>query len=440
MKPKIWIILIVAGFLTSFQSMIVKPNIILVLTDDQTYESIAKMPYVSSLEWITFDNAYENVGLCCPTRATILTGQYDTHTGVLNNMPPDDGQALNELQTLPVWLNGAGYTTGLFGKYLNGYPWDRGNYIPPGWDRWISFFEPAGIEYKDYQLYEDGVVKSYANYSTDTLFNKAITFIKTTEPPFFVYLVPKTPHAPYTPAARHVGIYADEPVIHDPNFNEADVSDKPQYIRNLSLVNVTTEDSNRRKQWEMMLVVDEGMERIDLALAEMGLTENTVVIFMTDNGFAHGEHRWVAKKCPYDVCLKTPLLIRYPGQPARHITELVSDVDIAPTLLELAGGSPGLVVDGVSLVPLIENTNTSWRTEILNHWGGGGTVQRGNPPIFWSIRTDQYRYTELIAGAKELYDYSIDPYELTNLINDSDYDLIQADLKARLDALKLQAE
>lgn len=120
-----------------------QPNIILVLTDDQTLD-IGHMPYLSSrTDWTSFTNAFENVSLCCPSRASILTGQYDTHHGVMNNTGSANGQALDESNTLPVWLKSAGYTTGLVGKYLNGYPFQRGPYIPPGWDTWDTFIYNA---------------------------------------------------------------------------------------------------------------------------------------------------------------------------------------------------------------------------------------------------------------------------------------------------------
>jgi arylsulfatase A-like enzyme len=421
-----------------------RPNIVLILTDDETLESVAKMPYLSSrTDWSTFDNAFENVSLCCPSRASILTGQYDTHTGVLDNTGAHDGRKLNEANTLPVWLHRVGYRTALIGKYLNGYPWTRGNYIPPGWDDWHAFLTPPGVNYFGYKLNENGVVHSYdaatADYSTDVLASKAVNFVQSAPTPFFLYFAPHAPHPPFIPAPRHAGVYATAPVRHSPNFNEADVSDKPAFIRRLGLRDAARMDRDRRHQWEMMLAVDEGIKKIDAALAARGQLGNTVEIFLTDNGFAHGEHRWEAKRCEYDVCMHSPLMIRYPGQPARHIPDLAQNIDMAATIADIAGAIPGLAQDGISLVPLIKGTATSRRTELLEHWGGGGTVGLGTPPNFWAIRTRRYLYVELVTGEKELYDYTVDPFELGNKAGKSAYASVQRDLAMRLAALKMKA-
>ncbi|MBA3723701.1 MAG: sulfatase [Candidatus Levybacteria bacterium] len=421
-----------------------KPNIVFILTDDEMMDSVAKMPYLNSrTDWITFDNAFLNNALCCPSRSSILTGQYDSHTGVLNNVPPNDGQKLNEANTLPVWLQQqGGYKTALVGKYLNAYPWNRGNYIPAGWNEWQAFSAP-GPGYYNYTLNENGTTRTYGStadeYSTDVLAAKAVNFINSSQGPFFLFFTPNAPHNPYTPAPRHKGRYVKEPVVHDPSFNEADVSDKPAYIRKLPTLNLASLDKDRRSTWEMMLAVDESMKKIDDALVAKGVADNTIVIFMTDNGYALGEHRWKQKKCPYSTCMRTPLLVRYPGQQGKHVTQLVQNIDLASTIAQFAGVTPGIQQDGMSLVPLIEGTATSWRSELLQRWGGGGGVTVGNPPNFFSIRTEQYLYIEYVNGEKELYDYAIDPYEVNNKAGKPEYATIQSDLVSRLTVLKQKA-
>ncbi len=420
-----------------------KPNIVFIMTDDENIDSVAKMPYLSSrTDWITFDNAFLNVSLCCSSRSTILTGQYDSHTGVLNNVPPNDGQKLNEANTLPIWLQQGGYKTAMIGKYLNGYPWNRGEYIPAGWNEWQAFTKP-GPAYYNYTLNENNTTRTYgstaADYSTDVLATKAVNFINTAQGPFFLYFAPNAPHSPFTPAPRHKGKYLNEPVPHDQSFNEADVSDKPAYIRNLVKPNAYNLDANRRKTWEMMLAVDDSLKKIDDALVARGVADNTIIIFMTDNGFAYGEHRWQKKRCPYSVCMRTPLLVRYPGQQAKHVPQLVQNIDIASTISQIAGVTPGIYQDGMSLVPLIEGTSQSWRNELLQKWGGGGKVSADNPPNFFSVRTEQYLYTEYVTGEKELYDYAIDPYEVNNQAGKPAYATIQNDLVSRLQALKQKA-
>ncbi|HVW71543.1 MAG TPA: sulfatase [Candidatus Paceibacterota bacterium] len=421
-----------------------KLNVILFLTDDETFESIAKMPYLSSrTDWITFDHAYENVALCCPSRSSILTGEYDTHTGVQNNGGHDNGENLNESATLPVWLHSAGYQTALIGKYLNDWPWGRGLYVPPGWDDWVTLLRTEGSDeyaYFNYDLDDNGSVEHFGSstedYETDVLTGKALDFLSTTTTPFFLEFTPHAPHAPFVPAPKYAHTYDSEPVVHHADFHEADVSDKPAYIRAIPQFPLSnSDDTDRRHQWDMMLSLDDSMKAFDQELATRGLASTTVMIFMTDNGYAHGEHRWETKRCPYDVCAETPLLIRYPGQSARHIQNLVTNLDIPATIAEIASTTPNIPQDGASLLPLITGSSTPWRDGVLQHWIGSN-----NLPDFWSIRTSQYRYTEYGTGEKELYDYSVDPYELTNKAGTSGYVTIQANLAAELADLKADAQ
>jgi arylsulfatase A-like enzyme len=423
-----------------------KPNIILILTDDQTFDSVSKMPYLSSRsDWIKFTNAYLETSLCCPSRATLLTGQYDTHTGVLHIYDENNGEQLDESQTLAVWLKAAGYKTALLGKYLNQYPWDRGNYIPPGWDKWFAFSRILGPtrHYFEYTINDNGKTKKFGSksedYSTDVLATQAVRFIRDVKQPFFLYLSVYAPHKPFLAAPRDKGAYKDAHVNLDPNFNEDNVSDKPEFIQALPKLDVSQQKANTRHQWEALLAVDDAIKSIVKELEDKKILEKTVIIFMTDNGYAHGEHRWVGKRCPYDVCMRTPLLVYYPGKGGGKIENLVGNFDIAPTIVELAGAKAGIGQDGVSLVPLIEGKATSWRDAILGHWGGGGFVSPSNPPNFWSVRTSNYRYTEYDTGEKELYDYSVDPYELNNKINQSSYAAVQSSLVRKLAALKAQA-
>lgn len=418
-----------------------RPNIILVLTDDQTFDT-SRMPYLSSrADWIRFTQAFENVSLCCPSRSSILTGQYDTHTGVMNNVGPSDGQMLDETNTLPVWLKSAGYTTALVGKYLNGYPYQRTPYIPPGWDTWDAFLGAAN--YYKYTLLKGNTVVNYgstaADYSTDVFTGLANQFIANTQQPFFLYYAPHTPHSPFVPSPAHLNALANVTVTHGADFNEADVSDKPAFIRAAPLLSPSLMNANRKKTWAMMLSVDDAMKQFDATLAAKGQLNNTIEIFMTDNGMAFGEHRWTKKRCEYDVCMRTPLLIRMPGHPAGQISRLVQNIDIASTIAELSGATTGRPQDGMSLVPLINGTATTWRDALLQHWGGGGPVQVGNPPNFWAIRTDRYRYVELMTGEKELYDYAVDPKELQNRAGDPTYAAVEQQLATHLAAMRTAA-
>jgi arylsulfatase A-like enzyme len=409
---------------------LVKPNVVLIMTDDQPLSSLAKMPYVNGrTDWIRFDTAYLNVALCCPTRASTLSGQYSHHTGVETNT----GKPFRDEQTIATWLRAAGYRTGYVGKYMNEYPFDRGaTYIPPGWDDWQAFTE---VGYYHYTLNENRALRTYgsasSDYSTDVLAAKAVEFIKASSSPFFLQFMPYAPHVTRAIAPRHVGRFANEPVQLPPNFSEADVSDKPAWVRALPPMSADAKTRTHREIWETMLAVDEAVAKIDEALTAKGVRNNTIVIFMTDNGYALGSHRWNQKKCPYEECIRTPLLVRYPGQPGRTVSEVVSNVDIAPTLAAVAGTTPGIPQDGRSLVPLIENQSTAWRSGVLLRYIGDSDV-----PAFWGIRTARYKYLELATGEHELYDMLLDPYELQNVAGQIAYQTIQADHARQLEALK----
>jgi len=426
-----------------------QPNIVLILTDDQTMESVAKMPYVSSrTNWINFTSAWINNALCCPSRATILQGRYDTHTGVGNNVSAGN---FNESETLPVWLQRAGYRTGLFGKYFNGYPFGRGNYyVPPGWDEWQAGYGNMYKQY-DWNMSSNGTSVHYgtsaADYEVNVLAQKTSDFIAASAAsgqPFFAYFTPTATHSPWRASPTWSGKFATTPVKGSPNFNEADVSDKPAWVRALPTRDRSVMDANRRKEWAAAGSVDDAVRRIDGALQTAGVIDNTVVIFMTDNGYAFGEHRWVKKICEYNECNSTPLLVRYPGQGGRQDSHLISNVDLASTISEIGGATPGLPQDGMSFAPLLTGTPpASWRDGLLQHWSGGdGKGKPGTPdsvPQFWAVRTANWKYVEIDNGDKELYDEGADPYELTNRAGDATLAAVQADLKLKLDALKASA-
>jgi N-acetylglucosamine-6-sulfatase len=434
-----------------------KPNVVFVITDDQHIYHLKHMPYLSSKphgDWIEFANAFENTPLCCPTRATILTGQYSHHHGITGQ----SSIKFKDTSTIATWLKSAGYRTGLIGKYLNGYPTPTqpANYIPPGWDYWVA--NQDGVGYYNYKLTENGKTVSYGSapedYETDVLHRKAMNFLDTTptSTPFFLYLSTHAAHdSGNIPAPRHKGAYKTLPLFYGPNFNESDVSDKPAWVRALPLVSKSSMDTNQRLAAETLLAVDESIKGIMDKLIERGQLDNTVFIFMTDNGFSFGAHRWVQKMCVYEECVRTPLLIRYPGIGGnRTETRLVSSVDIAPTLAALSEVSPTHKVDGRSLVPLLNGTATEWRQSLLLEYQGA--PEPNEPPPFWAVRTPEWKYVELETDGKwrELYRVSIshggrpssdrkrDPYELENVVNRSDLSSIRSSLAAELQRLKAE--
>ncbi|MBI2238771.1 MAG: sulfatase [Actinobacteria bacterium] len=431
-----------------------RPNVVLIVSDDQPPGSLPHdppaMPYLQgrmedpSDHWVTFPNAFLNTPLCCPSRATLLTGRYSHRTGVLTN---DDGHLLDESSTLAVWLHGAGYFTGLVGKYLNRYPFGRGPYVPLGWDRWAGKMQGGGSSvYYDYTLVEQGFPVPYGSgpedYSTDVITARAVEFIRTApqDRPFFLEITPTAPHSPWIPAPRDAGAYASMPVAEPPSVGEEDVSDKPAWIRGLPELGPAVRavlDQDRRRAYEALRAVDDAVRRVVEALRDRGELEDTVILYLTDNGFSFGEHRWVGKQCPYEECIRTPFLVRYPGATSRADGHLVSNVDVAPTVADLAGISPGLPADGRSLVPLLEGSAPAgWREGVLLEWTGDPLV-----PAWWGVRTEDLSYVEYATGERELYDLTgtagpPDPFQLDDRADDPAYAALRAELAALLERLR----
>ena len=415
----------------SIPSNIKKPNIVLIISDDQTYESLGRMPYMGTQtnNWYKFTQAFTNVSLCCPSRAAMLTGQFSHHNQVEDNMKAD---RFNTEDNLITRLNDSGYHTALIGKYLNGWHNLGPLATPPGWDHFAAF---VATKFYDYQIFEDGIVTSYgseaADYSTDVVGQKALDFIATAQEPFFLQFSPYAAHGPFTPAPRHLGADVGA-FIKDESFNEADVSDKPLWIQGLPTRIEASMETMRLNQYRQLLSLDEWVKEINDLLVQKGILKNTVIIYVSDNSLAFGEHRLIGKTGGYDICNHIPLLIHYPDHRGRPIERLVSNVDIAPTIAELAGIQlPGS--DGISLVPLLEKPANLNRKGLLIHWAGEESVFV--TPAFWGIIEPEWKYMELATGEKELYDRINDPLELNNVARKPEYGAIQAQLQADLRAL-----
>lgn len=426
-----------------------RPNIVIILSDDQSPESLphepAVMPYLQGQaldpqgEWVRFTNAFLNTPLCCPSRASILTGRYSHETHVETNF---DGHLFDDSSTVATWLHDVGYTTGLVGKYLNGYPFGRAEFIPPGWDRWDGKEQGGGGSvYYDYTVLKQGFPVAYGggpgDYGTDVYASLAVNFIRTapTDKPFFLYFAPTAPHPPWTPPPRYENTYASMTMPHLPDLNEPDVSDKPAWVRalpSLTPEELTGLDRARRLEYEALLGVDDAVRNILQALTARGELENTVIFYLTDNGFSFGEHRWVTKDCAYEECIHTPFLVRFPGAVTRVDDHLVSNVDLAPTLAELADTQPGGPVSGRSIVPLLQGRPPpDWPSGVLLEWAGDDRI-----PPWWGVRTQDFLYVELDTGERELYDLRTDPFELVNVVNDPSYGNTVTRLSAQLAALK----
>ena len=436
-----------------------KPNIVVIVTDDQRWDTTGPeyMPVANSVlypESIRFTNTIAAVPLCCPSRASIFTGLYSYHHGVIDNQGDYGAPKFNDTSTIATWLDGAGYRTGLFGKYMNLY-----NKIapktPPGWDEWHAFLEDNG-NYKGYTLVENGALVSYSddmsNYSTEVLTDKAIQFINTTDPatPVFVYLAVFAPHfnlgggdmsSPPIPALVDDGAFAGLLPWRPPSYNEANVSDKPLWIQQLPLMSssvMATGDLFRIKQLESMLAVDRAIGELINTLKQTGRYNNTIFAFLSDNGLSWGEHRWNWRKwCAYEECVRIPFWIRIPGTTGRNDDALVNDVDLAPTLAELAGVRPPNDVDGLSLVDLVKTPLAPWRTEAYTEYLGS-YKPTGRSIVFREVRTDSYMYSEYDTGEREFYDLVLDPFQLLNRVNDPIYTQTVNDLQKLLQILRNQ--
>lgn len=429
-----------------------QPNIVLILTDDQRWDTLWAMPEVQMLlvgKGVTFSNAFAVNPLCCPSRASILTGQYSHTTGVYTNKPPFGGfPAFEDSSTVATWLQAAGYRTALVGKYLNGYQSAESSYVPPGWDRWFAFSGKSGGAYFDYPVSVDGVETTFTGpekYSTDVLASEATAFIRDTpaEQPVFLYFAPVAPHEPAMPAPRHAQAFSDLQLWRPPSYDEADVSDKPAYIEalpELAPEQETDIDRLRSDQYRSLLAVDEAVGDLVATLEETGRLSDTLIVFASDNGFAWGEHRWAGKRVPYEESIRIPLVIRYDFMvpTARTDGRLALNIDLAPTLAAAAGVAAPQV-DGRSLIPALSSAAGPWRESFLIE----NDIQPGpaeEVPTYCAVRTKRYVYVDYLASEdEELYDLTRDRGQLANAVDDPKYAAALGSLRNRLQRLCVPA-
>ena len=449
-----------------------RPNIVVVMTDDQTQASLTKMPTVSSElagHGTTFANNFTNWPLCCPSRATFYTGQYAHNHGVLGNSPPDGGFGrFIDTNTLPVWLQAAGYRTIHVGKYLNGYGEDATSttYVPPGWTEWYAATAGTTQSVYDYQLNQNGTLVPYgsavADFKQDVFTNLAVDAINRSAPggPFFLGVMYTAPHAggpnpnpqppsncgrTAKPAPRHAAAFNGEVLPLPPSYNEADVSDKPVAIQQMPPITAeegATIGRRYRCRLESLLSVDDGVRRIIDALEAAGELDRTMIVFTSDNGFFAGEHRVRSgKNRVYEEAVRVPLVIRGPGVPTGTVQDLSVNADLAPTIADAAGAKPGLVEDGRSLLPSAAHPARLHGRELLFEKGnafddGDGDDDAAQSGAFGAVRTSRYVYVQNATGELELYDLATDPYQLQNQILNPAYDKTEAALGARLSALR----
>jgi len=403
------------------------PNLVLVLTDDLDVETTNELPRIFDLvaaQGMRFTRAYVSMPVCGPARASLLTGRFPHNHGVVDNHPPYGGFPAfrrHEDSTIATWLHAAGYRTSLVGKYINDYPMDvPPEYIPPGWDDWyghLSAFEDG--RFFNYWVNDNGIVRRHAStpadYSADVETEHAVRFIRESvgrPEPLFLYLAPEAPHVPANYAARHGSEFRYSVAPRVPSFNESDVRDKPAQVRRRPLLTDAEVDRlDRIQRWRLrsMRAVEDMVDAVIQALAETDRLENTYLIFTSDNGLLMGQHRLPHKKrVVYEESIRIPLMVRGPGVRGTS-DEPVMLMDLAPTLLELAGVPIPEDVDGRSLVPLLRGQQVPWRADVL--------VEINNT---LALRTPDWLYAELATDELELYDMLADPYQLESLHKDAD--------------------
>jgi N-acetylglucosamine-6-sulfatase len=422
-------------------------NVVVILADDERWDSNVRMQNVQRLlagHGITFTNAFVTTSECCPSRASLLTGQYAHTTGVIQNFGPNSYPHFYEKSNLAVWLHDAGYDTALVGKYLNDYTVYGNHHIPPGWSTWVAMDSVPEERYYDYTLNENGKLVHYgtkvSDYSTDVLARKARQFVASAKEPFFLYFTPIAPHLPATPLPRDTKtpLRLQEP---RPNFNELNISDKPWrgiYRRILQPAAIHYIDHEiEDDQLRSLRDLDRQVGALVTSLERRGVLDRTVILYASDNGFLWGEHRLGGKIWPYEESIRVPLVVRVPWRNVWGTTrnELVLNIDYASTLAQLAGVEPRLPQDGRSFVTLLRGQSPPWRQDFVVEYLGASTYYDGGPPPFRALRTTRWLYVEYLNGWRELYDLHRDPYELRNIARNLTYASLRAQLDQRLHAL-----
>jgi N-acetylglucosamine-6-sulfatase len=422
-------------------------NVIFILSDDHRYDFMGFMGRPEFLETPNMDrmaregahlqNAFVSTSLCSPSRASILTGQYAHKHGVVDN------NTLVPKGTIffPQYLQEIGYETAFMGKWHMGHDNDEPR---PGFDRWLSF-RGQGVYY-DPTFNIDGERVERKGYITDLLTDYAVDWLKQDRSkPFFLYLSHKAVHAMFRPAKRHLGKYDTVTLPYPKTManTEENYRGKPSWVKeqrnswhgvDYMYHGQMDFDTFYRRYCETVLGIDESIGRVLAYLEESGLADATLVFYMGDNGFLFGEHGLIDKRCMYEESIRVPLLAYCPEiiKPGTKITQMVQNIDIAPTILDAAGLKAPENMDGRSMLPLLRCEEISWRDAILYeyYW------ERNFPqtPTVHGVRTDHYKYMHYhgIWDIDELYDINNDPEETQNLINSPDHQELVRELNQRM--------
>lgn len=420
-----------------------RPNIVFILVDDLRWDDNGANghPFVrtSSIDRIAregavFRNAFVTTPLCSPSRASFLTGQYARTHGIIDNT--NRSAASHRLMTFPLLLRRAGYETAFIGK------WHMGNddSARPGFDRWVSFKGQG--QYLDPEIAEDGKTVRVPGYITDILNARAIEFVRRPRSkPFLLYLAHKAVHPNilqrddgsvepigselFVSASRHRNLYKSEAIPRRPNWGKPPIG-KPALLRKVGDLpplgsQTVTDDVNIRGRLRALAAVDDGVGEIFRVLAETGQLDNTVMVFTSDNGHFYGEHGLnEERRLAYEESARIPLLISYRKlvPPRSVFSQMVLNIDIAPTLLELAGQEVPASIEGNSLLPLFKGMTKGWRASFVIEYFSDRVFPRIANMGYQALRTERWKYIRYreLEGMDELYDLTNDRYEMTNLI------------------------
>jgi arylsulfatase A-like enzyme len=488
-----------------------RPNILVVMTDDQAAADVAKMPNVRRLlaaRGTTFTEAIDSFPLCCPARATFITGQYAHNHGVGGNFYPYGWYGMKDRgNTLPRWLQKVGYRTALIGKWLNGYgAQDAHGEVPVGFDMWHGLLDVSAYDYYNFVMNSDGALKTWgdadfarklvefakievtpnpggvtgilnkltevfgpapytyfgaqnpADYSPDVtggVTEELVRAERRSKQPFFIWWTPAAPHredvattlmrrpgADPRPAPRHEAAAKRLRLPRPASFNEADLSDKPSNVTKAAPP-LTDADINQLQldyggRIGSLRAVDDHVARLVRILRDTGQLRNTMIVFLSDNGWLQGQHRIPGDKyLPYEESVRVPLIIRGPGVAAgRTVRRQIANVDFAPTLLDIADAKAGRTQDGVSLLPTLRGAEPPSRAielEALRPLFEEPVPNNAWDRPYHGVRTSRYTYVVYReTGEQELYDRRRDPAQLRNVAADPSYARIKARLAAKL--------
>jgi N-acetylglucosamine-6-sulfatase len=437
-----------------------RPNIIFVLVDDMRWDEFGEgghnyiqTPNIDRLahEGVNFKNAFTSTPLCSPSRAAFLTGMYAHSNGITDNLARNE--LSHKLETFPKQLHESGYETAFLGK------WHMGNDDSPrpGWDQWISLKGQGEANDPNFNI--NGERTQIKGYVTDILTDKAIEFIKKPrEKPFLLYIAHKALHpnliqrddgsavnigeGGFIPAARHKGMYDTAIYKRRPN-NGIVPLDKPALLQKFDSLaplgpETATKEKSIRERAEMLMAVDEGLGNMMKELEALNQLDNTIIVFTSDHGYWYGEHGLdEERRLAYEEAIRIPLLMRYPSKikQGTRSEEMVMSIDLAPTLVEMAGEPISEAFQGRSLLPIFENSVKDWRSSVLIEYYSDTVFERIRQMGYKAVRNDRYKYIHYVdmEGADELYDLQEDPYELKNQINNPDYSTKLTEMKHLLE-------